>query len=228
MPQLDRDGDIFVLDFGDGDNRFDLDTTATVTSMLDEVAAASGPRALVVSARGKIWHNGLDLVWAQAHPGDFDDLLVEVNKMFARALELPVPTVAAVQGHAFAAGAMFALALDSRVMRADRGYFCFPEIDLGMPFTPGMTAIITSRLSARTAHEAMTTGRRYGGPDALAAGIVDAVADEGKVLEAALDLARPLVGKASPILGQIKADIYQETLTVLRDADRNALGLELG
>jgi enoyl-CoA hydratase/carnithine racemase len=222
-PQLDHDGEVFVLDLGDGESRFDPDVAAAVTALLDEVAAAAGPRALVVVANGKIWSNGLDLEWAMAHPTEFGRQLTAVHEMFARALDLPVPTVAAVQGHAFAAGAMLALALDARVMRADRGYFCFPEIDLGMPFTPGMTALITSRLSARTAHEAMTAGRRYGGPDALAAGIVDAVADEGKVLDAALDLVRPLAGKASDVLGRIKSDLYRETLAILRDPARNAL-----
>jgi len=66
--------------------------------------------------------------------------------------------IAALQGHTFAAGAMLALAHDQRVMRSDRGFFCFPEVDIGIPFTVGMNALITARLSARVAHEAMTTG----------------------------------------------------------------------
>ena len=63
-----------------------------------------------------------------------------VQGMLARFLTLPVPTAAAVVGHAFGAGAMLALAHDFRVMRADRGYFCFPEVDIRIPFTPGMAA----------------------------------------------------------------------------------------
>jgi Delta3-Delta2-enoyl-CoA isomerase len=57
---------------------------------------------------------------------------------------------------------MLALAYDLAVMRADRGYFCLPEVVLGMPFTPGMNALIRARLPIAAAHEAMTTGRRYG------------------------------------------------------------------
>ncbi len=114
---------------------------------------------------------------------------------------------------------MLALAHDFRVMRADRGYFCLPEIDLNIAFTRGMSGLIQAKLSKRTAHEAMTTGRRYGGTDALAAGVVDAVAHEDDVLSAALELARPLASKAGPTLATIKARMYAEALAALRDAE---------
>src|SRR6201999_2859548 len=105
----------------------------------------------------------------------------------ARFLTLPVPTAAAVVGHAFGAGAMLVLAHDFRVMRADRGYFCFPEVDIRIPFSPGMAALIQAKLTPQTAVSAMTTGRRFGGADAAAVGIVDAAADEDAVVGAAID-----------------------------------------
>lgn len=221
-PGLERDGEVYVLDLGDGTNSFEPGYVAALTSRLHEVAAAAGPRALVVSARGKHWSNGLDLDWIAANPTRLDELLAGVHELYATALSLPLPTVAAVSGHAFAAGAMLSLAFDYRVMRADRGYFCLPEIDLGLPFTPGMTSLVAARLPNRTAHDAMTTGRRYGAAEALAAGIVDAVADEGKVLDAGLDLVRPLTLKASDVLGKIKSGLYASTLSVLRDAVANS------
>jgi enoyl-CoA hydratase/carnithine racemase len=147
-----------------------------------------------------------------------------VHALFARVLSLPIPTVAAIQGHCFAAGAMVAVAHDFRVMRADRGWICFPEVDIGIPFTPGMAALIQARLSKKTAHEAMTTGKRYGGGEALAAGIVDAVAPEDQVLATALDIARPLAGKASAPLGMIKAQMYRDALLALDDDKANTFG----
>ena len=102
-------------------------------------------------------------------------------------------------------------------MRADRGYFCLPGIDLELVFTPAMSALIQSRLPVTTAHAAMTTGRRYGGREALAAGIVDEIAAEGEVVDAALAIARPLAGKPPRTLGAIKAIMYRDVLRMLRD-----------
>ena len=105
-----------------------------------------------------------------------------VQALLARVLTLPMPTAAAIGGHAFGAAAMLALAHDFRVMRADRGYFCFPEVDIRIPFTPGMAALIQAKLTPQAAVSAMTTGRRFGGAEAAAIGIVDATADEDAVV----------------------------------------------
>ena len=216
MPQLDRDGDVFLLDLGDDENRFNPPWVASVGALLDEVEAADGPRALVTRASGKFWSNGLDLDWMGAQPAQATGFVDDVHALFARVLSLPVPAVAALQGHVFAAGAMLALAHDARVMRADRGFFCLPEVDISIPFPPGMGALIQARLTPQAAHEAMTTGRRYGGAEAAAAGIVDEAVAEDQVLEAALRRARALTGKAGPTLGAIKEQMYAPALALLR------------
>jgi Delta3-Delta2-enoyl-CoA isomerase len=221
MPSLTRTGDVFVLDLGDTENRFHPDWLGAVSDAIDQVAGAEGPRALVTSATGKFWSNGLDLEWVGGHREQFGDYVLSVQEVFARVLELSVPTVAALQGHTFAAGAMLALAHDFRVMRADRGFFCLPEVDIHIPFSAGMAALIQSRLSPQVAHEAMTTGRRYGGTEALVAGIVDATAEEDEVLTAALQRAAALAGKAAPVLGTIKERMYAPVLSTLRDAHAN-------
>jgi enoyl-CoA hydratase/carnithine racemase len=219
VPTLERDGHLFLLDLGGGENRFNADWLAAVEAHLDEVQAAPAPRALVTKATGKFWSNGLDLEWMAANPDLLQDFLPRLHELLARVLALDVPAVAALQGHTFAAGAMLALAHDQRIMRADRGFFCLPEIDIGIPFTQGMSALITARLSARTAHEAMTTGRRYGGLDALAAGIVDEAVDESRVLPRAIELAAGLAQKDPTTLATIKQRLYSSALSLLRAAD---------
>jgi enoyl-CoA hydratase/carnithine racemase len=215
VAQLDRDGEVFVLDLGSDENRFNPTSVAEIGKLLDEVETADAPRALVLAAQGKFWSNGLDLEWMGQHADQIAPLVDALHAMLSRVLVLPVPTVAAIQGHCFAAGAMLALAADFRVMRSDRGFFCLPEVDIRIPFTPGMAALIQARLSKKTAHEAMTTGRRYGGADALSAGIVDATAGEGEVLSAALDVARPLAGKDGGTLGAIKRGMYGPAVEAL-------------
>ena len=221
MPTLERSGDVFVLDLGDTENRFHPDWLSAVGAALDEVEGAEGPRALVTTATGKFFSNGLDLDWLGQHPDQHERYVADVQALLARVLALPVVTVAALQGHTFAAAAMLSLAHDLRVMRADRGFWCLPEADIGMPFTPGMSALIQARLSPRTAHVAMTTARRYGGDDALTAGIVDHAVTEDAVRSTARQLAAAQTGKAGATLATIKTRMYAPVLDLLGDRTRS-------
>jgi enoyl-CoA hydratase/carnithine racemase len=216
MATLKRDDDVYVLDLGADENRFHPDWLAAVNTALDEVEGSPAP--LVTTASGRIYSNGLDLDWLGQHGDELQSYVANVQALLARMLEFPVPTVAAVPGHVFAAGAMFALAHDFRVMRADRGFFCLPEVDINIPFTPGMAALIQAKLTPATAHEAMTTGRRFGGVDAAAAGLVDTAVPEDEVLTTALARARGLAGKNPQTLKAIKAQMYVTQLAALRNA----------
>lgn len=222
-PTLDRDGDVFVLQLGDDENRLHPDFLVAVSDLLDEVAAAPPPSALVTTATGKFFSNGLDLEWVAANPDQLNDYTSRVHNVLARVLTFPRPTVAALQGHTFAAGAMLALAHDWRVMRADRGYFCLPEADINIPFLPGMSALIQAKLTPAAATDVMLTARRYGGQDAMAAGLVTATAVEGEVLSAAIAQAAPLAGKDPSTLGTIKQRMYAEVVRTLRDTDANRI-----
>jgi Delta3-Delta2-enoyl-CoA isomerase len=216
MTTLDRRGTVFVLTLGDDENRFHPERLAAINAALDEVVAADGPKALVTTGVGKIYSNGLDLEFMAANPDAAEANLRGVHALFARMLTLPVPAVACLQGHAFAAGAMLALAHDLAVMRQDRGYFCLPEVDLGIPFTPGMNALIRARLPIATAHEAMTTARRYGGVEAHHAGIVAGVGAEDELLDVAVARAEERAAKAGPTMGAIKEALYAEVVRELR------------
>jgi len=216
-PSLERDGEVYLLDLGDSENRFNAGFLDALESHLETVQAAPPPRALVTKATGKFWSNGLDLEWMAANAELLEEFVPRLHELLARVLALDVPAVAALQGHTFAAGAMLALAHDQRLMRADRGFFCLPEVDIRIPFTTGMNALITARLSARAAHEAMTTGRRYGGVEAAAAGIVDEAVDADRVLPRAIEIAAALAHKDPSTLGTIKQRLYASALAALRD-----------
>lgn len=228
MPTLDHDGDVWLLNLGSDENRFNPGMLAGLNACLDEIERASGPRALVTRAEGKFWSTGLDLDWMLAHADQAGDNLAEVQLVLARFLLLPVATVAALSGHAFGAGAMLSCAHDQAVMREDRGYWCLPEVDLGLPFTLGMDALVRSRLPVRTAHQAMTTGHRYGGPEAVTAGAVDEAAREDRVLPAAIERAAPLAAKAGPALGAIKARMYAAVVTALREPPGDPFAVAAG
>ncbi len=222
MVELTRIDDVFVLRMDRGENRFDPDSVAAIDAALDSVVAtqtigADVPCALVTTGTGKFFSNGIDLDWMLR--GDVADpmgFVAAMQALWARVLSLPVPTVAAVNGHAFAGGAMFSLAHDHVLMRADRGYWCINEVMLRMRLTPGMQAILSSRLTAATARRAILTGHRFDGPAALAAGIADALHDEDSLLPQAVAFAQSLAHTAHPILGVMKEDLHIDALSKLR------------
>lgn len=215
MIELDRDGSVFVLRMRGGENRFSLDWLDEVNAALDRVQATAGPVALVTTGEGKFYSNGMDLDWLATVPEQAGDYLIAIYRVLGRVLSFPAITVAAVNGHAFGGGAQLAVAHDFAVMRADRGYWCMPEADLGLPLTPEYVSLLRAKLPGRALHEALVTGRRYGGPDALAAGIVHQVASEDQVLAQAVKLAADLAGKDRRTLAEHKRLLYGEAIKAL-------------
>ena len=218
MPTVDlrREGDVFVLTMASGENRFNRPFLDALNEALDAVERSTGPAALVTTGEEKFYSNGLDLAWlsgdGQAEAGAFVGAVLAV---LGRVLAFPVPTVAAINGHAFAAGAMLALAHDFRVMRADRGFFCLPEVDIQIPLAPGMTALIKSRLTPAVFRDTILTGMRLGGDDALRRGIVDEAVPAAEVLPRAVARAAALAGKDRGIYGALKRGMYADTLELL-------------
>lgn len=216
MTTLSQHEGLHVLDLGDGENRFSPDWMDEVHEALDKVVASPAP--LITIGEGKNYSQGLDLAWVMEHQDQFEQYAARAEGLLARMLTLPVPTVAAVNGHAFGAGAMLAMAHDWRVMREDRGFFCFPEVDIQIPFTPGMASLIQHKVTRRTAVDAMTTGYRYPGGEALAAGLVDGTASEAELLGAAAARVAALQGKHADTLGKIKAEMFADPAAKLGSA----------
>lgn len=199
---------VWTLNLGDDENRFSPELIANVHARLTQVSESSEPVALQITASGKFFSNGLDLDWLQANPNELQHYVTQVQEVLRRILTLPVPTVCAINGHCFAAGAMLALACDYRVMRTDRGFFCLPEVDINIPFTVGMSALIQSKLSPRTAVDAMTTGKRFGAQAALEAGIVDRICTIEELADVAHSMVVHLAGKDRATLGAIKSTMF--------------------
>ena len=222
MIDLARQGNVFVLRFDAPENRFRPDNIAAWNTALDRVEAAGNPAALVTTGTGKFYSNGLDLEWlfAKASDAERKSYIPGVLALMARILTFPTITVAAINGHAFGAGAQLSLAHDYRMMRSERGYWCMPEIDMKAPLHPGMTALIQARVPKQTAHELIVTGTRYGADAALAKRIVDQVAPESELLPRAIELAAGLASKADPAMRLLKTGMYPRALEALTQGER--------
>jgi len=215
MIEVEQLGDVYVLHWHDNENRFNRTSLDALNAALDEVEKVDGPCALVTTGEGKYYSNGLDLDWIMSAGDAANGFVQEVHEVFGRMLTFPAITVAAINGHAFAGGAMLAMAHDFRVMRDDRGYWCLPEADLGLPLTPSMSAVITCKLPKVTAHEAIMTGQRYDAAEAQIAGIVNLTAPEDDVLADAVDLASDFAAKSRGVIAEHKRLLYQDVLDII-------------
>jgi Delta3-Delta2-enoyl-CoA isomerase len=214
---LKKEGDVFILTMRSGENRFNRTFVDAMNEALDAVEKSSGPAALVtIGGEEKFYSNGLDLTWltGDGQP-EASQFIKAVLKLLGRVMAFPIPTAAAINGHAFAAGAMLALAHDFRIMRSDRGYFCLPEVDINIPFAPGMTALIKSRLTPNVFRHLLLTGSRIGGPQAKEMGVVDEAVPADQVLANAVARVAPLTGKSRHTYRAIKRGMYVQALELL-------------
>ncbi|MCH1492961.1 MAG: enoyl-CoA hydratase/isomerase family protein [Luminiphilus sp.] len=174
--------------------------------VLDTIEGDCGQGAsLVLAGEGKSFCTGLNLEVVSTLDAAAIELFGQrMSEIHRRLLQLPCPTVAALNGHAFAAGAFIALSCDYRIMREDRGWYCVSEVDVGVPVPPSMMGILRAKLPPSTVRDALLTGKRYTAGEAITAGIADDLAAEAELLPKALALATQLAGKEPVIFRTLK------------------------
>jgi enoyl-CoA hydratase/carnithine racemase len=217
MMDLQRHDDVFVLTMTEGENRWNTSFVRAFAAAIDEVETSRGAAALVTaSAHEKFFSNGLDLDWISSpgeHPGgDRRTFGAEFMTLAGRLITLPVPTVAAVNGHGFGAGMMIAMCHDVRIMREDRGYLCANELEIGLTVPPPEVALFRHKIPAPAFHETVILAKRWTAPAAVASGFVEAAVPNDLVREAAIERAASLahLAKNRTGLGWQKEQLYGE------------------
>ena len=217
MIELEQQGPVFVATLDRDENVIDPAFVERFTAILATVEATPGPRSLVTTGTDRFYSNGLSLPYIETlDPDGLDAFLGTVDRMLARLVAAPFITVAAINGHSIAAGALLALAHDYRVMRTDRGFFSLPSVDVGIPFTHGMTALIARKVPAPWADDLAVSGDRFGGREARDLHVVHRAVPEDAVLPMAIELAERHAAKDPATLGTIKARLYHDVLAALQ------------
>lgn len=209
------DEKVAVVTLNDGENRFNPRFIEGFLGVLDQIEKETSANALVVtSSHEKIFSNGIDLDWLVPHiqKGDLETakaFFYSMNRLFRRLLLYPMPTICAISGHAFAGGAILACAFDFRFMRSDRGFFCFPEVDLGIPFLPGMIALIGKAIPQYKLEELQYTGKRATAEECEAHHIITKACHMNDLMHETLDFARGL-NKRREIIFEMKKRMYKQ------------------
>jgi Delta3-Delta2-enoyl-CoA isomerase len=211
--KLTKEGTVYVLTLINGANANTLteDVVGEYHDILDELEASAENSALILtSSDPKFWCNGINLEWLIKQPHDYFPKFIELlDELFLRFSLLPMPTVGCLTGHVYAGGAILATTLDFRLMREDRGFFCFPEVDIKILFSPVMYDILRLLPDHYALNELVLTGRRIGGKEALTMKIVSAVYPEETLYDKAMELAMSLAKKDRMTYTHIKRGLKQ-------------------
>ncbi len=222
--EYELDENVAVVTMNSGENRFTLAFLDEFLSVLDTIENDTEANVLVVrSSHEKIFSNGIDLDWLASfiQKNDLDTVkkfLYTMNSLFKRLLIYPMPTVAAITGHAFAGGAIMCCAFDFRFMRSDRGFFCFPEVDLGIPFLPGMLALAEKAIPMYKLEEMQYTGKRLTAYECEEHHIVMKACHIDDLMNEALSFAKGL-NKGRKIIRAMKEGMYKDIVRVMDEED---------
>ncbi|MBM3394903.1 MAG: enoyl-CoA hydratase [Betaproteobacteria bacterium] len=162
------------------------------------VLTGAGERAFCAGADLKERKGMTSAVWRKQH------------EVFERAywalVDLPLPVIAAINGHAYAGGLETALCCD--FIYATRGArMALTEVTLGIMPGAGGTQNLARAIGERRAKEIILTGRPFTTEQAFEWGLVNQLCDPGQVLASALDTARTIAGNAPLSVRQAKKSI---------------------
>jgi len=201
------------------DNRNAL-STALVNQLhqgLTDAAEESGVRAVVLAHTGGTFCAGADL--AEAAGRDPGDVAVhrahELTHLLRRILELPLPVIAAVDGHVRAGGLGLVGACDIAVA-GPASTFALTEARIGV--APSIISLtLLPKMTARAAGRYFLTGEEFGAAEAADIGLITVAADD---VEAEVSALAATIGRASP--QGLAASKALTTAPILAAFDRDA------
>ena len=201
------------------EGKFNPNSLAEFNQALDQVLADGSLSGLLITGEEKVFAQGLDLEYLTAEKPDIAmEFVHQCMQMIGRLLSFPIPVVSAINGHAFGLGAMIALASDYQIMSEDRGYFCLPEVDLGMVLIPSMNALVINKMNNKAVRDSLLTGSKISGPSAQAAGFIDQCCSLDTIFIEAEKIIAPMLGKNRQAVGGLKEGINQAILDHINQA----------
>jgi enoyl-CoA hydratase/carnithine racemase len=220
-----KEGTVAVMTMTKGENRHNPDFTNAILNAFDEIEKDETISSVVITSNdSKNWSQGIDLPWLMSVFTSKDyqaikDFMYGLNKIFKRILLYPMPVIAAINGHAFGDGAIMACACDFRFMKSSKGFFCFPEIDISIPFLPGMIGLVKKAFPYYKVEEAVYGGKRYGAKELEEHHvIVKACEDDEALLKEAIAFAATF-NKKRPIFGEMKRRYHKHIIEAMDKED---------
>ncbi|MDD3893919.1 MAG: enoyl-CoA hydratase/isomerase family protein [Syntrophomonadaceae bacterium] len=220
-----KDGTVAVLTMNNGENRQNPAWTEAMLTAYEEILADSEIKALVLtSSDPKHFCLGVDTDWMVKNMNDGEWLMLSKwvyknTELFTAMMMAPFPTIAAINGHAFGNGFMLAGACDFRFMRADRGFLCFPEIDLGIQLSPSMLEWMKRIMPYHLIQRLLLTGERVTAAELEKYNVIMKACENGEeTLKEAVAYAKTF-NKSRTTMAEMKRRMYKHVLDKIANED---------
>ncbi|MCG8689347.1 MAG: enoyl-CoA hydratase/isomerase family protein [Desulfobacterales bacterium] len=223
--QWRKENNIAIVEMCNGPNRMNETFAKDMNFCLDQVEADTDIQSMILTSTDeKNFSQGIDVEWigGKMASGENDavkEFMYAMNNVFKRLLLFPVPVIAAINGHAFGNGAILSCACDFRFMKKDRGFFCFPEVDVSIPFLPGMIAFVRKAIPEYRFNHMLLSGQRMTAVELENSNvIVHACDDQDALVEESLAFAAGFAKKRG-IFQELKKRIHKELVRVIDEED---------
>jgi enoyl-CoA hydratase/carnithine racemase len=208
-------------------NQFTTPFLQEINSGLADLASDRAVRGVVVTgAHPKFFSTGIHLEWLMGQGmADLKNVVLftkTLNQTLLATTDFPKPLVAALNGHAVAGGAILAACMDYRLMPPDRGFVRLPEVQIDIPFWPGMNAIFQAILPPASFRDMAYTGDRFTSAQAHEMGYVDELVDAEGLMARAVELASKLGQSKTRTYAAIKREMRRHVLHLMRTEDPKA------
>ncbi|KAL4282310.1 hypothetical protein GQ457_03G027360 [Hibiscus cannabinus] len=221
--KLEKRGKLFILTLtGEDEHRLNPTRIDAIRSALNQIRSDSSSLSgsvLITTAHGKFFSNGYDLAWAGSSPEKIRLMSYKLRELVADLISFPMPTVAAITGHACAAGMIFALCHDYIVMRKDRGFLYMSEMDIGLKIPAWFMAVMSCKIGdARVLRDVVLKARKLTAKQAVESGIIEAAMDSAEeTVKGAVELGETLVKKGwkGQVYSENRKELYRKVIDKL-------------
>jgi enoyl-CoA hydratase/carnithine racemase len=176
-------------------------TAVEILEQIELAEADRGCRAILIKGLEKAFCTGVDTSEQKLDPEEIYELWRrrkrnrKVNQMFRALPDVTKPVIAVVEGFALGGGFELALLCDI-IVASESAQFGLPEAKLGLMPGGAGTQTLPRLVGKPLAKELMWTGRRLSAQEALSLRIVNHVAEKGRAIDKARELAKSIAAQA--------------------------------
>lgn len=222
----------FIIKMDAKDNRFNPQFCSALVEALDQIINVEIPKhskykfSLITTGTGRFFSNGLDLKYLLSTKNPNQFLIDHYEPLLYKFLTFGIPTIALINGHAFAGGMCLALAHDYRISSPNcKSLLSMNELLIRAAIPAGMLSVLRAKLFSPQIIRDCVYARRWTVSEAEKDKIIDLLIDSQNILDETVRFAKlkAVESKYIHVLQAIKEETYREASSLLLDPKSDKL-----